>query len=225
LSETAEVLEPGAVSLGLVRGGGGLGLDGAGGGGGARVRVGVGAKQEVGVEGTVLGLKAGGYDGAPNPQGASVAAAGKLSWKMSPVPWFALIAGAGGGWGDTGTALGGDLAMLFSSGRALARVLRPYAGIRGGVSFPVGRDLHSKGGITEELVVPVGLGFDLGPSVRLYVEGGMLNAWSDYVERNGCSAGTASCSAYHVGGYGAIGITFVLGKSAQTTPPSHSPAS
>jgi hypothetical protein len=83
---------------------------------------------------------------------------------------------------------------------------------------PVGRDIHSRGGLTEELVVPLGLGFDAAPSVRLFLEAGMLNAWSNYRENKDCSPGGQSCDAYHVGAYGAIGVTFLLGRRARPAP-------
>jgi hypothetical protein len=192
LMETTEVLKRNAISVTVAAGGGGAVFDGDGAGGGLRVGLGVADKHEVRLEGTGLYHETGDKQTTEKPwQGKHWTFGWKLSWKYAPARWFALIAGGGGSSAALGTALGADLALLVSYPRGR---WRPYLGVRGGVSVPVDNDV---GGITEHLVVPAGLAIVLSPTVRLYVEGGYLHAWSKSGDFD-----------QHAGGYGGMGLEF-----------------
>jgi hypothetical protein len=198
LAETAQVLKPGAASVTAFAGGGGLGLDGNGGGLGLRVRVGVGARQEAGFEGTAIHVDTGTHDSnSPSYVGTSWSFAGKLSWKAAPLGWLAVITGVGASQSVIGSAAGGDLAVVFSTARALGGWFIPYGGLRAGVAVPVGHG--TDGGVTTELVVPVGFASVMGRA-RFFVEGGYLEAWAK---------GTKFQA--HGGGYAGLGLAVHFG--------------
>ena len=90
---------------------------------------------------------------------------------------------------------------MFSAGHALGGWFRPYAGVRGGFAVPVDHEIHSAGGLTEELVDPVRR--RLPRSRRaccFYLEGGVLFAWSED------DSGTQLSEDTHFGAYGAAGL-------------------
>lgn len=198
LTETTEVVRRGAVVVTPAFGGGGMGLAG-GVGGGARVRVGVGALQEVGVEATGFYVGNGKRQpGDPPWEGSSGAFGMKLSYKIAPLGWLAVVGGAGPGYGATGWALGGDLGVIFARPRG---VVRPYGGVVGTFAVPVGRALDLDGGTTGGFSIPVGLGLVVSPRLRLYFEAGFLAAWANN-----------SPTEENLGGYGALGVGIVLDR-------------
>jgi hypothetical protein len=218
LAETTEVLAKKEASITAVGGGGGAGLDGWGAGGGLRLRVGVGAHQEVGVEGTAMYVDTGARSRTPSPGSApwignSLALGLKLSWKVAPLPWLALIAGAGATDTATGGALGGDFALVFSPGHALYGWFRPYGAVRGSFAVPVGRGLYEAGGPTGGLVVPFGISFEPTRWLRLFVEGGAVAVVSHgYDDTSSDDPNRSIVNDTHAGGYGALGVSFILGR-------------
>lgn len=207
LHETTEVQPRGRFSLGFGAGGGGLAQEGGGTGGNLRVRVGTGARQEVGLEGAVVYADTGApRSTGPAWTGKSTAFGARLSWKAAPVPWLALLAGAAASSSATGGAVGGDLGVLFGSGRPLLSRLWPYAAARAFVAVPVGRDIEATGGVTVSLAVPVGMAIGVGRSVRLFFEGGGLFA------RSSLTTGGDS----HGGGYGSAGVLIILERNADS---------
>jgi hypothetical protein len=194
LAETATPLERGAMRATLAGGGGSAIFDGSAGGGDARLRIGVGARQEVGIEGELLRVDTGKPDmHSPRWIGTSLAYGLKLSWKGAPTDWVAFIAGAGAMSAATGESVGGDLALVFSRPRG---IVRPYAGLRGTVAFPVARPLDDAGGITGGVIVPGGVAVHYADSCDLFLEGGYVQLWSDGGQRS------------HGGGYGLLALAF-----------------
>lgn len=182
-------------------GGGGLTLGGSV-GGGLRARFGVGARQEVGVESTVLYAGSGEHHpGDPAWVGSSAAFGLKLSWKIAPLPYFAVIAGPGFTASSVGNAVGGTAGVIFSRSTGL---VRPYAAAIGGFAVPVGRALDMNGGVTGGLGVPIGLALVLRPAIRLYFEAGFLAAWAD-----------DSPVSTGLGGYGALGLSGTIPLTRQ----------
>lgn len=215
LMETAEVLQAGQVGITAAGGGGYMGLDGSGGGGGLRVRVGVGARQEVGLEAAALAVDTGKAD-AKQPAwiGTSAAYGAKFSWKGAPLGWLAAVGGFGVAHAATGSALGGDLALVVSTPRALRGWLRPYGGVRATVAVPIDHDLYEAGGVTLGLVPAGGLSFVPARWLRLFAEAGFLNAWSSLgsdLARDD-PAHRLYTTSYHGGVYGGAGATFVFGR-------------
>ena len=177
LAETATPLQRGELRATAAGGAGVLGLDGAGGGGAARLRIGVGRRQEVGVEGELLRVDTGRPDDkSPRWIGKSFTYGLKLSWKGAPTDWFAVIAGAGAMHAATGESAGADLAIVFSRPTG---IVRPYAGLRGTIAFPVSRPLDDAGGVSGGLVVPGGLSLHFASNYDLFIEGGWAQLWSD----------------------------------------------
>ncbi|HET6279447.1 MAG TPA: hypothetical protein VFH73_00715, partial [Polyangia bacterium] len=169
-AETAQVLAPREVGVTVAAGGGSFSWsDGVG--GGARVRVGVGHHQEIGGEVTGMHVI---DDSSPTPEapwkGPNTAFAGKLSWKLAPLRWFAVSAAGGASHSATGTAAGGDVAVMFSTREAFWSRVRPYGGVRGALAIPVGRDSNEAGGVTEGLVVAVGTAVELDRQFKLLFE-------------------------------------------------------
>lgn len=224
LLETTEVLPARKVAIGFNAGGGALVQEGAGAGGGLRVRVGVGARQEVGLEGTVLYVDTGTRRGSgPRWLGESTAFGARLSWKYAPLPFLGVLAGAGAASAATGSSLSGDAGLLVSPGRPLRGVVRPYAAARFLCAGPVGRERDQRGGVTLGLAVPVGLGLQIARSVRLFLEGGGLLFGSSV----GATADPAPTQdpppaythdriyppALHGGFYGAAGVIFIIERN------------
>ena len=190
-------------------------LDGYEVGGGLRVRVGVGARQEVGVEGTAAFVDTGKADASsPSWIGKSAAWGFKLSYKGAPTDWLAFVAGAGGSETATGTALGGDLAAILAWPTALRGIVRPYGGVRGTFAIPVGRAIDAAGGVTAGLVVPVGLAFEPRPWLRLFVEAGFVDVWSERYDSGTVMTPKGMFGAEHVGMYGTVGASFILGRKS-----------
>lgn len=223
--ETPAVLPRFKVSLAASGGAGMLRQEGWGSGANLRVRMGVGARQEVGVEGGVIYTNTGEARGSRPPwYGANTAIGGRLTWKGAPLPFLALLAGAGAASAITGAALGGDLGVVLSTPRDLGGVFRPYLAARALFALPVGRPLEESGGPTLGLVLPAGASFNLGRFVRFALELGPIGAWSNV----GADAAQFEQPAYrdmlpyrlyygpgsHVGFYGAAGLSFVIDRGA-----------
>lgn len=226
MTETTEVLGRGKFSFNATAGGGGLSGEGSGSGVALRVRAGVGARQEIGIEGGVVYISTGPVYIPPNNvqrapwSGGGSALGAKVTWKMAPLPWLAVIAGAGGSSSDTGAAAGGDLALLVSPGSPLSGMWRPYLGVRGLFAIPVGRDIDVAGGPTAGMVVPLGLALHANRWIRVFFEAGPIVAFSNLgtaPERAGQPESNPYPGVYaagtHAGGYGVIGVTLLLGRN------------
>lgn len=206
--ETAQALPKGQVSVTVAGGGGAGAFDAAAGGGAARVRVGVGAGNEIGIEGTaaLVSNQKQDQDHSEPWFGRSGAYGYKLSWKYSPLPWFAVEAGVGGSVSTTGDGLGGDLALLFSRSRG---VVRPYVGTRATIGVPVGRPANDAGGVTPMLVQAGGLAIVPVENLRLYAELGLMISASQVPDPDPNSHQDWS---NHFDGYGGIGIEVRFGR-------------
>jgi hypothetical protein len=209
-AETPKALLPGAVRITAAGGGGVAGLDGVGGGGGLRVRVGVGGHQEIGAEGTVLAVDTG-TRGKDDPEwvGQSLAYGYKLSWKLSPRDWVAVIAGVGGAHSILHESLGADVGALFARPNGY---LRPYGGLRALFAAPVGRPLDDRGGVTAGLTAGGGLSLHFSPRVDCFFEGGFVWLASTGLHDPGpASANNQDQMGSHIGGYGLIALAVTLG--------------
>jgi len=211
LAEGTEVLRPGGASVTLV--GGGAGFDAnccagassptsastvGGGGFETRVRVGIGAKQEVG--GAVflgLGTASGGGD-------PPFAAGGELSYKIAPLPWFAVV--VDGGALDHAVAsvavAGGDLALIFAPFIA-ENGSQVYAALKGSFAVPF---LNGARDVNEALEVPIGVSLHLSKRVRFIAEGGPVLGFAQLVT----DEAPASQNVTSVGGYGVLAFQFVV---------------
>lgn len=170
-AERAAPLERGQLRITAAGGGGGsLPFDGSGGGGALRVRAGVGARQELGAEVQALAVGTGKPDKNDPPYiGKSLALAYKLSWKLAPRDWFAIVVGLGGANTVLGSSLGDDLGVLFSRPSG---IVRPYGGLRAIVAGPLGHQLDDGGDITSGFVTAGGLSLVLSSHVDLFAEAG-----------------------------------------------------
>jgi hypothetical protein len=225
LAETTAVLPQRKLSFNTTAGVGTMSQEGWGPGGALRIRMGVGAKQEVGVEGGMAYLDTGEpKGGAPPWIGKNSAYGAKLSWKYAPLPWLAVLAGAGISSAATGAAAGGDLALILSSDEPFRGWLRPYGGVRGSFALPIGRDIADRGGPTAALVLPGGLSLQVNRWVSLFLEFGAILAWSsigaDPARYNepvtAPSAQRFFAPAQHGGAYGAFGATFLLERNSDS---------
>lgn len=225
LTETTQVLEARKISFNAIAGVGVMAQEGWGPGGALRLRVGVGAKQEVGIEGATIYADTGEPKGGSPPWiGKTSTYGAKLSWKYAPLPWLAVLAGAGASVASTGAAAGGDLALVLSTDHALRGWLRPYGAVRGSFALPIGRDLDDRGGATAALILPGGLSFQVNRWVSLFLEFGGIVAWSSIgadPARYEEPAASASARRYfeparHGGCYGAFGATFLLERNTDS---------
>lgn len=167
-----------------------------GAGGEARVRVGVGARQEVGAS---LFLGAGTSVGNGDPP---FAAGGKLSYKVAPVRWLAVVAGGGAmDYAVSATAVfSGDLAVIAAPYTS-AGGTQLYVGAKGAFGIPV---LSNATTANETLVLPIGVQIPTSRRLRLYFEGGPI--WG-FAQR---SQGGGTASTWSVGPYGIVAFTYQL---------------
>jgi hypothetical protein len=84
---------------------------------------------------------------------------------------------------------------LFGAPRFLGGWFRPYGGVRAGIAVPIDHTEDARGGVTEELVIPLGMSAKVSENARLYLEGGYLQAWAE-----------GSKFDNHSGLYGGIGV-------------------
>jgi hypothetical protein len=204
-AESTDVLDARAVSLTVAGGISGLaenccrsGSNGrVVGGGDVRARVGVGAKQEVGAS-----VFAGLGDGSPIPS----AVGGKVSYKVAPIPWMAVVAGGGAMAlidSSTTAVVGGDLAAIVSPYTG-PRGTQIYSGARGSFAVPILEGAH---GATEALTVPLGAAVAPHQPVRYFVEVGAIVARSQFRDEKNSST---NVDATTLGGYVAAAVAFVL---------------
>ena len=202
LGESAEVLRRGQVSLSGSAGGGAAGQADPStaslGGIGTRIRVGVGHHQELGAEGTAI---------SSTVQRDGVDWGAKLSWKGAPTSWFAAVLG----FGYThyiGSAVGADVALIFSSPTSVRRPVGIFAGARFSLAVPARSDVYREGGLTEALVFPVGMVIEPARAVRLYLEGGFIAAFSQAHADLDPVREVVHFTSY--GGYGALTVAFLF---------------
>ena len=191
--ETSETLAARKISVTAGAGGGTGDLDDCCVGGAARVRVGVGGNQEVGVDGNVL------------LSSNSTIGGVKLAYKWRPHEGIAFVAGPGFMFGgDTAdkNAVGGDLGAIVS--KPVGERATVYSALRLAVAVPLRDDMYELGGVSESLVLPIGIGYPLGPQTRLFGELGGIGALSQI--RDGRTMEIDSHT--NVGWYGAIAISY-----------------
>jgi hypothetical protein len=100
------------------------------------------------------------------------------------------------------TSLGIDVALAVSA--LPTSGARPYSGLR--VSFAAPADgWYSGGGISQSVIVPLGLAYTFAPQWQLLIEAGAIGALSE--ERRMADAGVTAHG--HVGGYGALALAYV----------------
>jgi hypothetical protein len=213
IAEGTEVLKPHAVGLTLAAAGAGFaGTCGAkatclsqfGFGGEARVRLGLGGHQEIGASGFgAFVVQQGDTSSLAGQAQTRFVGGGELSYKIAPVPWLAIVAGAGA-LDENGTpVVGGDLAVLVApyTGGQGAQL---YTGARGSFGIPI----FSGGTATAEgLVVPVGFSFKSGSDVRVFFEGGLAVGFDQY---KSTADPKTNQDATYLGGYGAAGVLLMV---------------
>jgi hypothetical protein len=210
LAEGTEVLRPGGVSLNFAGGGAAFATNVspsmgtstttiAAGGLESRVRVGVGGNQEVGAS-LFLGVGSAYGGGAP-----PFALGGKLSYKIAPVPWLALVvdAGALGEGSATVAILAGDLAVIVAPYTA-RNGSQLYVAARGSFGVPF---LAGARDVNESFEVPIGFALHTSKRVRFFIEGGPVLGFAQQVVD---AAPNVSQDVTSAGAYGVIGVTFVL---------------
>jgi len=213
IAEGTEVLPPHATGVTLAGAGGGFGgickatqscLSQFGAGGEARIRLGFRGHQEIGASGFGAFVTSQGDTSSLAGQAQTTfIAGGELSYKIAPVPWLAIVAGAGALDRDGNAGVGGNLAVLVApytseTGTEL------YSGARGSFAIPI---FKGGTGASESVVVPVGFSFKSGSDVRVFFEGGLAIGFSQY---DSTSDPKTSQDATWVGGYGAIGVLVVI---------------
>lgn len=205
LGEGTEVMDRGGVSLNVAMGAGEAAYpDNAGAtttqfaaGGEVRLRTGLGAKSEIGAS-----FIAGGGTSVGNGD-PPFALGGKLSYKVAPVKWFAIIADGGAmDFRVSSTAVfSGDLAAVFApyigpDGKQL------YLGLKGAFTVPV---LQNATAVGESIVLPIGFEIPTSKRVRFDVEAGPIFGFGQQ-----STPGSPATSYNGYGGYGVLAFTFVL---------------
>jgi hypothetical protein len=188
-AESAETLKKGGVSLTVAGGGGGGRQPNQGnggtpiqnccGGGAVRVSGGVGRQVELGFETAVIGGKrtGSGYNDS------ELLVLNKLRLKAGFGEHLALLAGVGvsvfsDASKNTGYAgLGADIGLVWTTG-LMARMVRIYGGARFSFVLPL-KTNNYEAAPTQDFIVPLGLSFALKPSVRLYVEAGLVGGFAE----------------------------------------------
>jgi hypothetical protein len=104
--------------------------------------------------------------------------------------------------GDTGkgVALGGDVGAVV--GTDLSSDVELYGALRLSLAMPVRSDVYAAGGLSEALMLPVGLAYSLGASSRVLGELGGIGA---FVQRRDGMDVVQNNTA--VGFYGAIAVS------------------
>ena len=204
LAEGTEILAPGSVNLNVAAGAGEAAYpDNTGAtatqfaaGFEARLRTGIGAKSEIGAS-----LFGGGGTSVGNGD-PPFAIGGKLSYKIAPVKWFAIVADGGAmDFRVSSTAVfSGDLALIFApwispDGKQL------YIGAKGAFTVPV---LQNATALGESIVVPIGFELPTSKRVRFFVEAGPIFGFG----QQSSSGGSTSYNGY--GGYGVVAFAFQL---------------
>ncbi len=206
LAESTTTLRPREVSLTVAGGGAVVGATccqnvtvGEVGGTEVRARVGIGAHQEIGASvflgvGTTVG-----HGDVPFALG------GKISYKIAPVPWLAIVAGAGGmDYSASSVALGaGDLAVIVAPYTA-RNGSQFYVAARGSFAIPV---LEGATDVNEALAFPVGFAWQTSRRVRLFVEAGPLAGFAQLWTTNAPGPPQTTST---LGGYGTLAVAFLL---------------
>ncbi|MSP62928.1 MAG: hypothetical protein EXR72_21855 [Myxococcales bacterium] len=137
---------------------------------------------------------------------------GKATWKYGPAAWVAVLASAGASWYG-GASFGADLGAVFTPGPRAARV-RPYLGVRGSVAVPLVRDLEMSTGLTDALIVPIGIEVRGFADTSLFIEAGYLAFWTQSAANDGSGSGPARLEgAFRSGVYLGAGITHIFGRA------------
>jgi len=164
--ETPATLEQKQVSLTAGVGGGtGEGMNGCCGGAAARARVGIGNEQEVGIDGDIVfsdETLIGGF---------------KLAYKKQARRNLAFVAGPGvmiGGDSGKRVALGADVGAIIAT--ELSTDFELYSALRLSFAMPVRSDVYAVGGLSEALVLPIGISYSLGGGRSVLGELGGIGA-------------------------------------------------
>jgi hypothetical protein len=190
--ETPETLERRQLSLTAGVGGGtGDRVDACCGGAAARVRVGIGNEQEVGIDGDLVFSKStliGGF---------------KLAYKKQARPHLAFVAGPGlmfGGDSGKRIALGADVGAIVSTELGTDATL--YGALRFSFAMPARSDVYATGGLSEALVLPIGVAYPFGNGARVLGEVGGIGALTQ--ARDAMSVVTTETA---VGFYAAVALS------------------
>jgi hypothetical protein len=207
LAESTHVLAPGKISLTVAAGGAPIAASCCGStttvveavGTEVRARIGVGLKQEVGV--SVFG----GAGTAVGHGDIPFAIGGKLSYKIAPLPWLAIV--AGGGILDNGSASvaegAGDLAVIVAPYTA-RNGSQFYVAARGSFAIPV---LEGATDVNEALAFPIGFAWQTSKRVRLFVEAGPLFGFAQLSTSDAPGSGQSTSA---IGGYGTLAVAFMF---------------
>jgi len=190
--ETAGTLPARGLSV-MVAAGGGAGedLDSCCGGAAARVRVGIGDGQELGIDGSTIFAS------------DSISGGFRLGYKNALSGRLALFGGAGAFFIEGQQSVGADLGLVVSA-RADGGPLVPYAGARIAAALPIDDDLYAGGGLSQTLVIPIGLARRLDAHWQGLIELGGVGALSEARSGLDRTVGTQT----NLGLYGALAITW-----------------
>lgn len=204
LAESTEVLAPKKVGLTFVGAGAGSDTNCCGKGSAvqgmtgieARVRIGMGAKQELGA--SFFGGIGTAVTGDP-----PWAVGGKGTYKIAPLPWFAIVANGGAMTFMVSSiaVLGGDLAVIVAPYTA-PNGTQLYTGLKGGFSVPVLQNVQAT---SESFTLPVGVSIHTSDRVRLIFESGFVIGLSQ--THSGSMPG-ATQDAASPGGYGLFAFAY-----------------
>jgi hypothetical protein len=205
-AEGTEVLSPGKIGLTVTGGPAGFDtklrgnhLTEIAGGFEARTRVGVGQQQEIGAS-VFAGV------GAPVSSGdVHIGAGAKLSYKIAPIAWLAVVVDAGVLDLDSASVVvpSGDLAVIVAPYTAPGGT-QVYTGLRGSLGIPILKGARAS---DEGITVPLGLALHASERVRLFVEGGLEAGFGQFAGDAG-SSGLNDTST--LGGYGLLGFGYVF---------------
>lgn len=213
IAEGTEVLPPHAAGLTLAGAGGGFGgickatescLSQLGVGGEGRIRLGLRGHQEIGASGFgAFVTSQGNTSSLAGQPSTTFIGGGEVSYKIAPVPPFAIVAGAGALDEGGSAVIGGSLALLVAPYTS-EKGTELYTGARGSFGIPV---FKGGSGATESLVVPVGFSFKSGRDVRVFFEGGLAVGFNQYTD---AADPKSNQDTTYVGGYGAIGVLVMV---------------
>jgi hypothetical protein len=209
VAEGTTVMDAGGVSLGVSAGAGTFEYQGqansqgqtawnnqTAGGFETRLRTGIGGHQELGV--SVFGGVGSGIGNGDPP----FVLGGKLSYKIAPAPWFAIVAGGGAmDHSVSSTAVfSGDLALIAAPYTSPTG-FQFYVATKGAFAIPV---LSGSTAVEESIVIPLGLQIPTSKRMKLYAELGPIWGFAQQSQAGG------SQSTWSVGPYAIFAFTYQL---------------
>jgi hypothetical protein len=192
--ETPETVKARHFSI-MAGGGGGTGqnMNGCCGGAAARVRYGIDDDQDIGVDGDVIFSD------------NTVIGGAKLSYKHRVRDHVSLLGGPGVMFGgDTGknATIGGDVGAIVSVD--LGDTAIGYSALRLAIAVPLRSDAYATGGLSQALVLPVGVAIPVASHLKLIGELGGIGSLSE--ARMGNSKAVDTYTA--LGFYGVLAISY-----------------